>query len=310
MKTGPMETLLQNLYSRCTNHEFNDGRLCKTIPRIFFVHVQNGLGNRLRALGSALAFANRTARELVMIWESDSHLETLYGDIFNASRTLNSAIGRLERQWPFSGLKEWDKSWENFDLYNYMLPEQKSTEVGNNESRHIYFKSAFAMNSKYTSWIAENEHLRQLPIRGDIMRLVKTHTPSDLSVVGGVHIRNRSLWEDIKNVRDFEKEYGRKETATLEMWRSRTSYMAFVPMMKQLLNNGTVSKFFVATDTIAVIPKLQKVVGKERIIYIPRSCDDRSSECVKYAMADILLLAKTKVRGQRFFLFTKYLTCL
>lgn len=41
---------------------------------VLFIHVQNGLGNRLRALASGLALARSTNRVPVLIWQRDAHL--------------------------------------------------------------------------------------------------------------------------------------------------------------------------------------------------------------------------------------------
>lgn len=41
---------------------------------VLFIHVQNGLGNRLRALASGLALARATHRVPVVIWQPDPHL--------------------------------------------------------------------------------------------------------------------------------------------------------------------------------------------------------------------------------------------
>lgn len=41
---------------------------------VLFIHVQNGLGNRLRALASGIALARATCRVPVLVWQSDPHL--------------------------------------------------------------------------------------------------------------------------------------------------------------------------------------------------------------------------------------------
>lgn len=41
---------------------------------VLFIHVQNGLGNRLRALASGIALARATCRVPVLIWQPDPHL--------------------------------------------------------------------------------------------------------------------------------------------------------------------------------------------------------------------------------------------
>lgn len=290
METSMLEKLLHNLKVRQGPPVFHKKVIA---PRIVFAHVQNGLGNRLRALGSALDFASQTSRECVIIWEADPHLQALYGDVFNLAKTKHVVIKRLTQQGPYEPLRKWDKAFNRFDLYDYMS-DKKDEPIVDNPANHIYFKSAFTMKSKFTKWKTENEQLKLLPIRADIIDLVEKYTPSSFTNIGGAHIRNRTLAQDIKNV-DALKEYTPADRAQLDKWRARTSYRAFVPEMLKILKKGTVAKFFVATDDESVVPKVRLLLGKERVISIPRTCDDRSAACVKYAMADILALARTKI---------------
>ncbi len=295
MSTSSLENLLRNLQRR--EAELNKDEVLDDgiVPRMFFVHVQNGLGNRLRALGSAIDFANKTNRELVIIWEEDEHLHGPISAVLDLSRLPYTVMSRVDFHWPFEGWRKYDKSWYSIEAYNYMLPGGKDVMVVQNSSKNIYFKSAFAMKSSYTSWESENKQLRRLPIREDILELVHNAINAHKNPFGGVHIRNRSLSEDIKDLENFEKEYGKNETSVLKKWRVRTTYSAFVPKMRRLLKEGSVTKFFVATDTIEVVQKLKELLGADKLFYIDRPCDDRSDTCIKYAMADILVLAKCKI---------------
>ncbi|KAI0567742.1 hypothetical protein FGB62_1g125 [Gracilaria domingensis] len=63
--------------------------------RVLFVHTQNGLGNRLRALASGLAMARATARVPVVIWEQDPHLTASYEEVLSARRNSSTLEGVL-----------------------------------------------------------------------------------------------------------------------------------------------------------------------------------------------------------------------
>ena len=295
LNTESLQKLLRNLQNRQAKLNKDEVLDDGIVPRMFIVHVQNGLGNRLRALGSALDFANKTNRELVIIWEEDEHLQAPMSAVFDISQLPYAVMDKAEFNWPLEGWRKYDKSWYEIEAYNYMLPGGKDILVKDDSNKNIYFKSAFAMKSRFTTWESENKRLRELPVRENILELVRVATDSHQWPFGGVHIRNRSLSEDIKNLKNFEKEYGKNDTLLLEKWRSRTSYHAFIPEMRRLLKDGTINKFFVATDTIEVVSKLGQALGTDKLFYIKRSCDDRSSTCIKYAMADILVLAKSKL---------------
>ena len=51
-------------------------------PKFVICEVRNGLGNRLRALGSAMAFARRTARPLLVVWVPDLHCDCGFRSFF------------------------------------------------------------------------------------------------------------------------------------------------------------------------------------------------------------------------------------
>lgn len=59
--------------------------------RVLFVHTQNGLGNRLRALASGLALARATGRVPVVVWERDAHLGASFYHLFE-TRAFGSDI--------------------------------------------------------------------------------------------------------------------------------------------------------------------------------------------------------------------------
>lgn len=64
---------------------------------VLFVHAQNGLGNRLRAVASGIALARATHRVPVIVWQRDAHLGASLSDIFSvnaAGSDVNSVLYR------------------------------------------------------------------------------------------------------------------------------------------------------------------------------------------------------------------------
>ncbi|CAN8061899.1 unnamed protein product [Agarophyton chilense] len=263
-------------------------------PRFVLIHVQNGLGNRLRSMGSGISFAERTGREPVIIWEKDEHFNALYSDIFDTSNLNFPVMDTFIPKWPLEGNVEFDAAWADIDFYNYMLHEDVGEFIVDNPDKSIYFKSSAIMNTNITTWDSENEPIRNLPVRKDIISLASPIYSMGMAEIGGAHIRNRSLDDDITGI-DNRGMYYKDDAELLDKWRATTKMDNFVGTIRQMLNNGTVQKFFVASDTIKVCRKLKDIFGDDRIIYIERECDDRGTECEKYAMADLLVLSKVKV---------------
>eukprot|EP00871_Galdieria_phlegrea_P004502 jgi/Galph1/5052/GphlegSOOS_G3740.1 len=51
-------------------------------PTLLIIHVQHGLGNRLRALCSGLTYAEWTQKVPIVIWERDEHMGSLFTDLY------------------------------------------------------------------------------------------------------------------------------------------------------------------------------------------------------------------------------------
>ncbi|GAB0490953.1 hypothetical protein MMPV_002195 [Pyropia vietnamensis] len=269
-------------------------------PRVLFCHVMHGLGNRLRALGSCMSFAKATNRELLVIWERDSHIQAKYSDLF---ATELAVLDSFNPTWPMAGQEKYDKSWSAFKFFNYMEMEGEGAKKGewieDVPEKHIYYKGAYIMEApaELTSWDADNEQLRSLspvPTIASRLDVLETeHGLSPKSQLIGVHIRNRTLDKDIKNV-DFVKEYGDSATLTMEMWRRKSNYRTFLAEMKRIIaEEDPKAKFYVATDTYDVVAELERELPG-RIVSVPRTCDDRNGECVRMALLDMYCLSRTR----------------
>lgn len=265
--------------------------------RAFFVHAQYGLGNRLRALGSAMAVAQVTGRVLVLIWEPDVHLNCRFSDLFVNDFIV---IEKLNMNWPPGDANTKDHAMRTVDFYNFMRFNGKHihnplTELVNPRTgRHVYVKTAYVVRSSFTPRIIST-HSRywklmreQLIPQAEIMYLV--HDPSFINIQGmvGVHIRSRTIENDIKGV--SEEFYG-KGSRTTDHWRRLTGLKTFEAKIMRL---SLRYKFFVAADSREAIHLLEQKFGSHRIFSIPRDkdCVTRDVECAKLALADILLLAK------------------
>lgn len=265
--------------------------------RMLFVHCMHGLGNRLRAIASAMSYAKSTDRELVVVWEKDAHIAAVFEDLFITDEIVT--MSRFNPKWPFQGYEKWDRSWLEFKFYNYMEMEGnnaiKGQVIEEDDTKHLYFKSAYIMevsNSSTTNWDLDNEMLRSLKPVPEVSKLVDEHTSKGLNAMIGVHIRDRTLDRDIKNV-DFGSEYGKSASTEMEHWRQKSSYKNFVTEMKRLIAQDDDLKFYVATDTINVFKALQDELPG-RIVFTDRDCDGRDGRCVRFALVDLLCLAKTK----------------
>ena len=114
--------------------------------RYVVIDAKNGLGNRLRAVASAMSVAEYHSRPVLLVWVRDLHLNCSISAMF--SHPLPFAL--LEAEIPRQNLSS-----RSFQLFNYMRPEPgaiKDEEVIVDPGRHLFFRSAFVMNHPLGAW--------------------------------------------------------------------------------------------------------------------------------------------------------------
>ena len=141
------------------------------------VDAKNGLGNRLRALASAMSVAAALGRPVLLIWVSDLR---------------NCSYRRLfARPLPFALLDEVPRANltdDEFQLYNYMRPEPgavKDAYVEADLSRHLYFKSGFIMNHPAGGWKFAQRQIQRLTPVDRIAEMLQANKN-----MVGLHVRN------------------------------------------------------------------------------------------------------------------------
>lgn len=269
--------------------------------RILFLHAQFGLGNRLRALGSAMAVAKVTGRVFVAIWVPDQHLLTEFNDLFANDLVV---LSKFSMEWPPSAMHSNDRALTTVDFYNFMHHEgnrqvhnPSNVYVDPRKGRHLYVKTAYVVKSTFTPriisytsayWNTMREAL--VPV-ADVMAIVERPDLENVSGMLGVHIRARRIENDIKGV---SQEFYGKGSLVTDYWRNRTGYNTFAAKISSLPSKY---KYFVAADTPEAIVLLEQKFGSHRIYSAPQQIDclTRSVNCVKFALADIILLSKTRV---------------
>ncbi|GAB0495523.1 hypothetical protein MMPV_006825 [Pyropia vietnamensis] len=274
-------------------------------PRVLFMHVQFGLGNRLRSLGAGMALARATGRELVLIWERDVHLNAGFHDFFSNDILC---VDKLHLTWPFdtrADTKLADIHALTFmrkDRVNVLSAGAHVLDMDAVASQHLYIKTAYvvrttlplmqdgAQSKPYSPvCIAMRTLSPVLPV----LRLVEANVANRLANTVGVHVRSRSLARDIVGLSNPVAEYGsEKSMAVTDFWRNTTQLPAFVDKIRSF--NDSSLRFYVAADDADVIGALSTEFPG-RILHTPRQCDDRGSVCMRYALADMILLSRTKL---------------
>jgi len=289
-------------------------------PKAMFVHTQYGLGNRLRALGSALAFARAAGRVLVLVWAPDAHLQCTFADLFVNDLVWQS---ELSLTFPFreDATYRVDAPLRRIRKYSFMrhnathVLDPNRVAVANDRRHHLYVSTAYVIRSQLTPNIIAMDSpywaaLRSLiPVPPVLRRVesVQARVDSSLSAgsasaassgatrglatMVGVHIRSRSISTDIAGV--TAADYSPTAAAITDYWRSVTGVSTFLTRMRAAPLSV---RFFVATDSPGVYDALAEELDASRVVRLERPpCPDRTAACVQLALADLVALSRTRL---------------
>ena len=247
-----------------------------------FVDAQHGLGNRLRAIGSAAAVAKAQNRELVIVWRPDHHCDCKFGDLFEYDGPV------IEDGEPAT-LQD-----EGGVFINYMEVEpgaRKDAKVTVDPSKELYFRSAYVMNHEASSWDAENAFLRSLrPVTAVTDLVASVRHPNAVSA----HVRMGSgpgfdhlPWEAAENWSD-------ESHRELAHWREKSHVSRFEKRLDQLIGEGRAETIFLAADLPETYERLLARYP-DRIAHLSRPVNDRSGEQLRHALADAILLGQSNL---------------
>ena len=246
----------------------------------FYIDAQHGLGNRLRAIGSAAAIAQATGKQLVIVWEPDHHCECRFSDLFEYEGEV------IEKSFV-------DKARQEGDLFNYMEIEdgsEKDRPIVVSPLKYTYARAAYTLVHDASHWEAENAFIKQLKPSKQVLELLE---PFDVDGYIAAHIRMEAGKGLDHNTYDSVENWTQEGHDQLHYWREKSHYSAFIKRIDQLIEEDNELKLFVATDLQETYDIFQQYYG-DRLVYLKRNVFDRSKEQIIYAMADVLLLSKCK----------------
>lgn len=245
-----------------------------------FVDGQHGLGNRLRAIGSAAAISEKSGHEMVIVWHPDDHCDCRFSDLFD----YDGAV--IEESFIDTAASQ------DCRVYNYMEVEaggEKDALIDLQGDANIYARSAYVLNSPLRNWDDENRFLRALrPVQAVRDMMATVRTPNDVSahvrMVGGKNYEHLSF-----EATDNWTEEGHKLT---EFWRKKSHFKHFINRLDTLISEGSADRIFLAADKPETYAEFKACFG-DRVAVLERQVYDRSAEQLRYALADALLLANS-----------------
>lgn len=258
-----------------------------------YIDAQHGLGNRLRAMGSAAAVAEATGRELVVVWQPDDHCQARLTDLYDYDgAVIEESFSRDARR---LGAR----------VYNYMEIEdgaQKDAPIDLTWAGDLYARSAYVLNCSGTSWEAENAFLQGLTPVSQVRDLVASvPAPNDLSV----HVRMVGGAKDAHLSYESTDNWTEESQAEIGFWRNKSHFSAFLKRVEALRAQGEADRIFVAADTPEAYRAFKATFGGSAV-HLHRELYDRSSEQLAYALADAILLGRApRLLGSTWSSFTE-----
>lgn len=285
------------------NRNFNE-----ISPKKLFIHTRNGLGNRLRALASAYVIAKETGRKLHVVWIPDHHCQAKFSDLFSINDLFIEVI-IIETWTDYNKYLEIDIFiYENEDnsskaIYNY--EKNKNKYIDDTIDEDIYIVSACTLNNKHTNWSKECQIIKQFEPISEIKDIItKFSLNNQVEETIGIHIRmgqseQKYSYENISF-------YSAKDKESIRKWRSGSHWSIFTREMENILSKNPNQKFFLCCDSEESYQEIKNSPYQNNIVYFEKVHFDRSTEQIKSALIDLVLLSKTKyIMGSNWSSFTE-----
>lgn len=271
--------------------------------RMLIVHLQHGLGNRLRALASAALLARKRGMWLRIISPVDIHFNTTLENVINAT-----ASGLFDI-WPDFNPVELDLS--DFDVYDYMDLAHKYEQIKSGPN-HIYVRSAYRLNSTISTMEEEDAVLRSLVPHAAVMELVDSIPLDGGKPIVGVHIRNLDPRTELPDLQ--QSEYPDEGWAAIMYHRNSIKVEVFIGEMQRLHAVDPTTQFYVSADSVNVLKQVVANAAGVRVHsldLINAGCSDRATACLQLAYANLLLLGRSnKLLGSYWSAYSEIAGCI
>lgn len=275
MMQRPLAGIDRALFRRALTGDLPAPPLAHSRARLF-IDAQHGLGNRLRAIGSAAAIAAATDRELVIVWQPDDHCDCRFTDLFR----YDGAV--CDQSFPEDARQA--------SVLNYMEIEggTKNAPIPAETAGDLYARSAFVLHSPHSTWASENRFLQTLvPVEAVQTLVDSVRHPNAVSA----HVRMEAGPGLDHNTYDRPENWRPEDHALIHEWRSKSHFSHFLTRLDALTAEGRAQTIFLAADLPQTYAEFTARYG-ERLAWLPRSLYDRSAAQLHYALADAILLSR------------------
>jgi hypothetical protein len=264
---------------------------------VIMIEPYHGLGNRLRAYGSAAALARKTGKTLVVIWIPDPHVNATMQDLFDTTNITvidYQVAPALSRVFP------------ELLSYDYNSKGRKDEILRDSTSLPIYVRSAYVLQSETPVSEADiSDELLSLTPSHEVLEQVKileariAKLQTDLI---GVHVRmNTDILKDVPGIQNIETHSpaSAAHMGPVISERGRCHYKAFISHMEKVLEKNPGASFFIASDSSsAILSMISKFPGKvvSTDLHKLAMCEgstSRGKNCLQQSLSEFLVLGSS-----------------
>ncbi len=245
---------------------------------MIIIRPQAGLGNRLRALDSAVALANELNESLKIRWIKNIDLNCSLKELFefpdnflySESSSKIRDNGRLEKLLlPFSKLLKKIlhpnmKFYSNLDIARMKKEPEFINNISCSKNMWIQTEVSFLKNANPFYYLKPTQKIENI-----ISGITKDYSSNTI----GIHIR--------------------RSDNTVARQKSPTEL--FIKEIENILKDDDQSKFFLATDSLDEEAELKNHFGSSIITYKKRSYNRNTYEAIEDALVDLLCLSRTRM---------------
>ena len=263
------------------------------------LYAEQGLGSRLGALASGLAYSAQTGRKLFLHWKKSVDCDCLFEELFE-NRFTNPGES------PAKSGEEFDESQiirgsRVYDIRNGS-DQVRLQKFDSTISSDIIIRARSRIRHRRIKGYMEEIALRQLIPRYELQKRI---SELDVSNMIGVHVRTEGGTEFNDNPWDSHDNWSVEETRKLCKWRTRTQPEQFFEEIDRLITTEPDVRIFLCTDRPEHYESFLNRYGALRITFTAKNRFDRSLAQLQSAVVDLYLLSKTRfILGSSFSYFS------
>lgn len=233
-----------------------------------------GLGSRLRAIASVYSICQTEGKKMILKWLPQKDCDCHFTDLFEIPMGVTLYRPEIHTQLKKEYFGNFDNLTSKLRLKENLVDAYEISTSQCDYEQDSYILKSFLRQMKPTRRVLSIMYGYQKRISDSI----------------GLHIRVADStigFDSLEGQREIDAEH-------LLLYRDSSSIENFEKIVEYEMTKNPLATFFVASNVESTLTYLFSKYGKSVIFFTIRRCYNRSLESIQFALADLLLLTKTK----------------